>query len=51
MCCAVQMGREESIVKEWMDVCQTDSGLLVTKMTISKRPALVRHMLDEWMDR
>lgn len=45
------MGREESIVREWMEVCVTESGLLVAQQKLTKRPLLVRQMVDEWLER
>ena len=51
MMCDFQIGREDSILREWMDCCVTDSGLLVAHMKIPKRPLLVRQMMDEWLDR
>lgn len=38
-------------MREWLDCCVTDSGLLVAQMKIPKRPLLVRQMMDEWLDR
>ena len=45
------MGREESLLQQWLDCAVTDSGLLVARMKIDKRPLTVRQMMDEWLDR
>ena len=50
-CFFAQIGREDSLLHEWLDCCLTDSGVLVAKMKVNKRPLLVRQMLDEWSDR
>lgn len=45
-----EMGREESILRQWLDVCVTDGGLLVAQQQIRKRPLLVAQMLEEWLN-
>ncbi|XP_074642844.1 ubiquitin thioesterase zranb1-A-like [Tubulanus polymorphus] len=47
---ASQLGKEETIMHEWMDCCQTTGGLLVAQMKVGKKPGLVRQMIDEWLD-
>ncbi|KAL5282955.1 ZRANB1 family protein [Megaselia abdita] len=45
-----EMGREEPILRQWLDVCVTDSGLLVAQQQLRKRPLLVAQMLEEWLN-
>lgn len=45
-----QMGREETIMRQWLDVCVTDGGLLVAQQKLRKRPLLVAQMLEEWLN-
>lgn len=45
-----QMGCEESIMRQWLDVCVTEGGLLVAQQKLQKRPLLVAQMLEEWLN-
>ncbi|KYM86551.1 Ubiquitin thioesterase trabid [Atta colombica] len=45
-----EIGREESIYKEWLDVCRTEGGILVAQQKLHKRPLLVAQMLEEWLN-
>ena len=45
-----QLGREESLLKEWLDCCVTDGGVLVATMKTRRRHGHVRQMTDEWLD-
>lgn len=45
-----EMGHEESIMREWLDVCYTEGGLLVAHQKLHKRPLLVAQMLEEWLN-
>lgn len=45
-----QMGREESIMRQWLDVCVTEGELLVAQQKLHKRPLLVAQMLEEWLN-
>ncbi|ALC45818.1 trbd [Drosophila busckii] len=45
-----EMGNEETIMRQWLDVCVTDGGLLVAQQKLSKRPLLVAQMLEEWLN-
>ncbi|XP_071871871.1 ubiquitin thioesterase trabid isoform X2 [Bombus fervidus] len=45
-----EVGREESILKEWLDVCRTEGGILVAQQKLHKRPLLVAQMLEEWLN-
>ena len=46
-----QIGKEELILRKWLDCCVTDGGLLVAQQKLSKSPAIVRQMTEEWLDR
>lgn len=50
MICIFQMGREESIMRQWLDVCVTEGDLLVAQQRLHKRPLLVAQMLEEWLN-
>ncbi|XP_063703326.1 ubiquitin thioesterase trabid [Culicoides brevitarsis] len=45
-----EMGREEAIMREWLDVCFTDGHLLVAQQKLHKRPLLLAQMLEEWLN-
>ncbi|XP_068154279.1 LOW QUALITY PROTEIN: ubiquitin thioesterase trabid [Drosophila tropicalis] len=45
-----EVGNEESIMRQWLDVCVTDGGLLVAQQKLGKRPLLVAQMLEEWLN-
>lgn len=45
-----EMGREETIMRQWLDVCMTEGGLLVAQQKLRKRPLLVAQMLEEWLN-
>lgn len=45
-----EMGREESIMRQWLEVCETEGGLLVAQQKLYKRPLLVAQMLEEWLN-
>uniref|UniRef100_A0A6M2DDN6 ubiquitinyl hydrolase 1 n=1 Tax=Xenopsylla cheopis TaxID=163159 RepID=A0A6M2DDN6_XENCH len=45
-----ETGREESILRQWLDVCVTEGGLLVGQQRLHKRPLLVAQMLEEWLN-
>lgn len=38
------------MMRQWLDVCVTDGGLLVAQQKLSKRPLLVAQMLEEWLN-
>ncbi|KAH8358608.1 hypothetical protein KR093_001257 [Drosophila rubida] len=44
------VGNEETMMRQWLDVCVTDGGLLVAQQKLSKRPLLVAQMLEEWLN-
>ena len=45
-----QLGREESILRQWLDVCVTEGGILVAQQRLHKRPLLVAQMVEEWLN-
>ncbi|XP_014222757.1 ubiquitin thioesterase trabid isoform X1 [Trichogramma pretiosum] len=45
-----ELGREEAILKQWMDVCTTEGGILVAQQKLHKRPLLVGQMVEEWLN-
>ncbi|XP_035208830.1 ubiquitin thioesterase ZRANB1-like [Stegodyphus dumicola] len=44
-----ELGQEEEIMKQWLDCCVTEGGILVAQQKISKRPLLVAQMVEEWL--
>lgn len=45
-----ELGREEEIMKQWLDCCVTEGGILVAQQKIPRRPLLVAQMIEEWLD-
>lgn len=45
-----EMGREETILNQWLDICTTEGGTLVAQQMLHKRPLLVAQMLEEWLN-
>lgn len=45
-----EVGREEEIMRQWLDCCVTEGGILVAQQKIPKRPLLVAQMLEKWLD-
>ncbi|XP_040576778.1 ubiquitin thioesterase Zranb1 [Lepeophtheirus salmonis] len=47
-----EIGREEVILRQWMDVCRVnfDPDLLVARQRIRKPPLLVAQMTEEWLN-
>ena len=45
-----EFGNEELILREWLDVCVTDSGLVVARQKVDKPPLLVAQMTEEWLN-
>ena len=45
-----QMGQEDQLLRQWLDVCVTDGGLLVAQQRLHKRPLLVAQMVEEWLN-
>lgn len=49
-CFTLQMGREESLMRQWLDVCMTEGGLMVAQQRLNQRPLLVAQMIEEWLN-
>eukprot|EP00094_Tigriopus_californicus_P012046 TCALIF_11640-PA protein Name:"Similar to trbd Ubiquitin thioesterase trabid (Drosophila melanogaster)" AED:0.02 eAED:0.02 QI:329/0.66/0.71/1/0.66/0.71/7/910/860 len=45
-----ELGKEEMILRQWLDVAVTDSGLWVAQQKIAKPPLLVAQMTEEWLN-
>lgn len=45
-----ELGREEAILRQWLDVCETEGGVLVAQQLLHKRPLLVAQMVEEWLN-
>lgn len=45
-----EVGREEEIIRQWLDCCVTEGGLLVAQQKVPRRPHLVVQMVDQWLD-
>jgi len=46
----VESGRDEEIMRDWMDVLVTESGLLVAQQNIGRPPLMVAQMTEEWLN-
>ncbi|ELU04077.1 hypothetical protein CAPTEDRAFT_178164 [Capitella teleta] len=46
-----ESGREEVLLREWLDCEVTEGGLLVARQCLSKPSIPVRQMLDDWLER
>lgn len=46
-----QVGREEILLREWLDCYVTKGGLLVALQRRGRQPMAVKQMVDEWLDR
>ncbi|XP_076253544.1 ubiquitin thioesterase trabid isoform X2 [Rhynchophorus ferrugineus] len=45
-----ELGMEEVILRQWMDVSETENGILVAQQPLHKRPLLVAQMCEEWLN-
>ena len=45
-----EVGNTESILKQWLDVRVTDSGLIVAQQNHLKPPLLVAQLTEEWLN-
>ncbi|XP_041786781.1 ubiquitin thioesterase trabid-like isoform X1 [Anopheles merus] len=45
-----EIGREEMLLRQWLEVCETEGGLLVAQQKLHKRPLLVAQLLEEWLN-
>ncbi|XP_031350268.1 ubiquitin thioesterase trabid isoform X2 [Photinus pyralis] len=47
---ASELGKEETILRQWLDVCESEGGILVAQQLLHKRPLLVAQMVEEWLN-
>lgn len=47
---ASELGKEETILRQWLDVCESEGGILVAQQLLHKRPLLVAQMIEEWLN-
>jgi len=45
-----EVGREEEMMREWLEVLVTESGLVVAQQTIQRPPLMVAQMTEEWLN-
>lgn len=45
-----EIGREESILHEWLDICVTKAGHTVALQKLGQCPLVVKQMVEEWLD-
>ena len=45
-----EMGNSESILRQWLDVRVTDSGIIVAQQNHLKPPLLVAQLTEEWLN-
>ena len=45
-----ELGREEEILRDWLDVLVTESGLVVAQQNIARPPLMVAQMTEEWLN-
>uniref|UniRef100_A0A182XX44 ubiquitinyl hydrolase 1 n=1 Tax=Anopheles stephensi TaxID=30069 RepID=A0A182XX44_ANOST len=45
-----EIGREEMLLRQWLEVCETEGGLVVAQQKLHKRPLLVAQLLEEWLN-
>lgn len=45
-----EVGNEEVIMRQWLDVCVTETGLVVAQQRMAKPPLLVAQMTEEWLN-
>ena len=45
-----EVGNTEAILRQWLDVRVTDSGLVVAVQKMTKPPLLVAQMTEEWLN-
>ena len=45
-----EAGNEEMLLRQWLDVCATETGLVVARQRIIKPPLIVAQMTEEWLN-
>lgn len=45
-----QVGCEESLLRQWLEVCVSEGGVLVAQQRLTKKPLAVAQMTEEWLN-
>jgi len=45
-----EVGEEESLLRQWLDVGFTESGIMVAQQPVTRPPLLVAQMTEEWLN-
>ncbi|CAH1122135.1 unnamed protein product [Ceutorhynchus assimilis] len=45
-----ELGREETILRQWIEVSDTEEGIKVAQQPLHKKPLLVAQMCEEWLN-
>jgi len=45
-----EVGQEESLLRQWLDVGFTESGIMVAQQPLPRPPLLVAQMTEEWLN-
>lgn len=45
-----EQGQEEAIMRQWLEVCVTEGGILLAQQNITRPPLLVAQMTEEWLN-
>ncbi|KAG0722582.1 Ubiquitin thioesterase trabid [Chionoecetes opilio] len=45
-----EVGCEESLLRQWLEVCVSEGGVLVAQQRLTKKPLAVAQMMEEWLN-
>ncbi len=45
-----EVGREQEMLRDWLDVCVTEGGVLVARQAADKPPLIVAQLTEEWLN-
>ncbi|XP_066984394.1 ubiquitin thioesterase trabid isoform X2 [Macrobrachium rosenbergii] len=45
-----EVGCEETLLRQWLEVCVSEGGVLVAQQHITKKPLTVAQMTEEWLN-
>jgi len=45
-----EQGQEEAMMRQWLEVCVTEGGILLAQQNITRPPLLVAQMTEEWLN-
>ncbi|XP_045116374.1 ubiquitin thioesterase zranb1-B-like [Portunus trituberculatus] len=45
-----EVGCEESLLRQWLEVCVSEGGVLVAQQRLTKKPLAVAQMTEEWLN-